>query len=53
MRCNRCEYSVGITETRCRLCGKSVPRVRSGIIACLSLLSGLALGWFLIVAYQF
>jgi hypothetical protein len=39
-------------ETRCRVCGKAVPRVRSSIVAGLSLMSGLALGWFLMIAYR-
>jgi hypothetical protein len=52
MRCSRCEYVIGFMDTRCRVCGKAVPRIRSSIIAGLSLMSGLTLGWFLIVAYR-
>ena len=44
-RCHRCYYIVGLTETRCRLCGAKVPRVRAAFIATISLAVGLALGW--------
>jgi hypothetical protein len=52
MRCSRCEYKIGLIETRCRVCGKPVPRIRSSVIAATSLLAGLIFGWFLIAALR-
>ena len=44
-RCHRCYYIIGLTETRCRVCGAKVPRIRVSVIATLCLAAGLALGW--------
>ena len=36
---------MGLMETRCRICGAKVPRVRASAIAFVCLASGLTLGW--------
>jgi hypothetical protein len=44
MHCNRCYYDIGVTTTRCRVCGANVPRIRATFIAMLSLIVGVGLG---------
>jgi hypothetical protein len=39
---------MGFTETRCRVCGMKVSRLRAGFIATISLTAGVTLGWFAI-----
>ena len=44
-RCHRCYYLLGLTDTRCRICGAKVPRVRASVIAVVGLIAGLTVGW--------
>ena len=44
MHCSRCFYDVGVTATRCRVCGAKASRIRISVIAVLSLIVGVGLG---------
>ena len=44
MNCHRCCFDIGLTETRCRICGAKVSRIRASIVAMLSLVVGVGLG---------
>lgn len=44
MHCDRCEYKVGVFETRCKVCGERASRIRLGLIAISCLAMGLAFG---------
>ncbi len=48
MNCDRCEYRVGVFETRCKVCGEKASRLRITIISTVCLVVGVAVGWAVI-----
>ncbi len=44
MDCHRCEFKVGVFETRCKVCGERASRIRLALVSISCLAMGLAFG---------